>query len=293
MSCLDYEAQFSDYIEDDLALEARDALRFHLSACQRCHEKLADMQRTIVAVHSLASPSPSHAFDESLNHRLNAEFTREVYRSHFWMRFKDAASEFANFGRQGSVQAVFSAGLVLTLSIGFWLSYSPGTGIDLFETAQLPLPDSVEPELANVQPTSPIPVDFSELAPIMASRKDYGGESLSSPSLGYAVSLSSVVPDLDIQALLPLPSGELGALNVDASRNVYPVSSVQPGILSIEQLGRPTVPLSSSEVMRSVLSSSVRPFGFRPVRSALTRSGGQNFILPTVPSRMRITRVSF
>ena len=293
MSCLDYEAQFSDYIEDDLALEARDALRFHLSACHRCHEKLTDMQRTVVAVHSLASSSPDNAFDESLHQRLNAEFTREVYRSHVWTRLKDAVSEFADFGRQGSVQAVFSTGVVLTLCIGFWLSYVPGTEIDLLESAQLLLPESVEAELANVQPTSPIPVEYSELAPAMAARRDNSGKSLSSRSIRSAVSPSNVVPDLDIQSLLPLPSGELGALNVDAPRNAYTVSSAQQGVFSIEPLGRSSVTLSANQGMRSGLYSSTPPLGFRSVRSTLTQSGGQKFILPTVPSKMRITRVSF
>jgi anti-sigma factor RsiW len=65
-----FEAQFSDYVDGELAPAERSALEAHLAGCARCQGELEALRRTITAMRGGAAPTPSPEFMDSLREQI-------------------------------------------------------------------------------------------------------------------------------------------------------------------------------------------------------------------------------
>ena len=289
MRCQNYESLFSKYIDCELPLDERDTLRFHLNGCPRCQQKLEDMQNAVFAMHKLDSLTPRPEFDATLKRNLKAEATAELYGKSIWPRWAEAFEDLYRFGCQGTVQAVFTASLLMTVAIGLLLSHNPGS-LGFVETARVSLPQMIEPELAATQVTVPLPVQNANLAPMMASAPVPSTIQRS----GNSVTLSNIVPEFNIGTLLPLPPGELNLTNFESGQQLRAFGlGDQPGGFSLNPFSINNRVLTSANALsRNGFFHAGSQTQLRGV-GAPNLSGGRRYILPSVPSKKRITCVSF
>lgn len=166
MKCSSFENQFSDYIDGELDHKERDALRFHLSGCECCRIKIADMERTVQAVRGLATVHPSPQFDQVLRSRLEQERVREVYRQPFWTRLQEATTDLASFTRKRSVAYGLAASLLATVGIAGFLSVNRNMPSMTVAMRGLFVPSPVEPAPAPWDMITPKPID-PQLAPMV------------------------------------------------------------------------------------------------------------------------------
>lgn len=157
MRCSDYEKRFSDYIEDALVREDREALRFHLNGCFRCRIKLEDMQRSLQVLHSLRRVNLRPEFDHALRQRIHTEITTELYARPFRARVMEVLQDIGQAAQQRSVQAVFAVSLLLTAAIGIM-------NAGRFETSSVVLTPPMQLALSGIPLPLPVP---PEPAPAM------------------------------------------------------------------------------------------------------------------------------
>ena len=293
MRCQNYESLFSQYIDCELPLEERDALRFHINGCPRCQQKLEDMQNAVFAMHKLNSLTPRPEFDATLKSNLKSEVTNELYGKSIWPRWVEAFEDLYRFGRQRTVQAVFTVSLLLTVAVGLSFSLNQGSTA-LVETARLSLPELIEPELAAMQLTMPVPLENAKLAPVMTLVTALAWGSAPVKPSSNSVMLSNIVPEFNVETLLPLPSGELNLANFETGSKMRTASlGDRPSGFSLNPFsGNNRVLTSANALSRSGFIHAGSQTQLRAI-SALKLLGGQRYILPSVPSKKRITRVSF
>lgn len=145
MKCSLFENHFSDYIDGELDHKERDALRFHLSGCERCQIKIADMERTVAAVRGLATRYPSPQFDQVLRNRLDQERVREVYQPTIWRRLHGVMASLTPVLARRSVAYGIAASLIATVGLVTVLSENRPSPSMTAAMLALFVPNPVEP----------------------------------------------------------------------------------------------------------------------------------------------------
>ena len=251
------------------------------------------MHNAVFAMHKLNSLTPGPEFDATLKRNLKAEVTNELYGKSIWPRWVEAFEDLYRFGRQGTVQMVFTASLLLTVVVGLSSYHNQGSPV-LVETARLSLPELIEPELVAMQLTVPVPVENANLAPAMALTTASAWDSAPVKPFSNSVTLSNIVPEFNIETLLPLPSGELNLTNFETGSKIRTAGlSDRPSEFSFNPFsGNNRVLTSGNALSRRGFIHAGSQTQLRAV-SALKLLGGQRYILPSVPSKKRSARVSF
>ncbi len=225
LNCNNYETQISDYLEGSLSKANEDAIRFHLSGCQRCSLKVEDMKASIAALKRLQAVTPEPSFATKLNKNLRKNICHEIYNSTRWGRLSIVCAGISEFSRQRSVQIVFASSLLLTIGLTSWFGnlrefqeqtqVTPKPGIKSF----LPF----EPELAVPPLVIPVPLDHESL-PTMTikfnteiEKNPRGPEDISLPVLK-----SQLVDVMTIRTIEPRNNNNMQTISAGIKRPIDP-----------------------------------------------------------------------
>ena len=78
MNCKSTVGMLSAYLDRELALEERDAVRAHLADCDRCRVEERDLRALKGLLLGVRAPEPAADFEERLMSRLHAEASTPV-----------------------------------------------------------------------------------------------------------------------------------------------------------------------------------------------------------------------
>jgi predicted anti-sigma-YlaC factor YlaD len=116
MNCTHCEEQLSDYMEDALSTEERNAVQLHLAECSACRE----LMKGIAAVMSLARTFPTHEAPPWLSTRILASTPRIARET--WL---DTLRAVARWAAQPRIAMVFFSSTLVLSWMGSLAGISP------------------------------------------------------------------------------------------------------------------------------------------------------------------------
>ena len=76
MNCKQVESRLIDYLDGRLARQEREAVEFHARSCSSCEERIVGLNDVFTLLDSWNGISPSSAFNDRLEQRLEAEASK-------------------------------------------------------------------------------------------------------------------------------------------------------------------------------------------------------------------------
>lgn len=255
MQCRDFEPFFSQYIDGELERNRSESIRFHLSGCPRCRLILEEMQQAVNAVQGLPRLAPRPEFAEALRQRLHQEITQDLYQRPGWPRWAEGLTEFWWAGLQRSPQ----------IAVAFILVVAVGVGMFIFQSG--PPAGRVNETLNTQRPAS----SFGQTLAVSAREERARAERSGDASRPLSRLASSPPARQDRRA--PQPERAEFAAPPDSAALFLTSNPPDPHWV---------LPQASGDGMASARGSIVDG-----------RSETMHYLLPTIPSRPRFSRVAF